>query len=265
MSGLVPALALALALVATAALVLGAVARGRQRTAKLRRGLERTSEELEHLQQSFGRFAPQEVVERVIATGVSRSGEKKDVTVLFADLIGFTALGESLDPDVLVRLLNGYFRTMSQAVTDHRGHVSKFIGDGMLVLFGALEPNPWQANDAAHAALAMQERLVEYNAELAAQGLGPLRVGVGIHRGPVVAGVIGSNELMEFTVIGSTVNLAARVEHLTRELGVDILVTSATADKLDPRFRLRELPATPVRGVADPVVTLSLEGFDPQR
>lgn len=261
MRWLVPPLAVALLLAAT----LVALLRMRARSLRLRRGLERTADELEHLQQSFARFAPEQIVERVIASGVSTTGEKTDVTVLFADLKGFTALSETLEPDALVRVLNGYFRAMSRTVTDHRGHVSKFIGDGMLVLFGALEPNPWQANDAVHAALAMHERLEEYNRELARSAIAPLRIGIGIHRGTAVAGVIGSDELMEFTVIGSNVNLAARVERLTRVHDADILVTRQVAEHLDPRFRLRELAATPIRGVGEPVVTLAVEGFEDQR
>jgi class 3 adenylate cyclase len=182
--------------------------------------------------------------------------------VLFADIVGFTKLAEQLDPDVLVSVLNEYFRRMSRVATDHGGHVSKFIGDGMLVLFGALQPNPWQANDAARAALAMQAELERYNGELAERGLAPLGIGIGIHRGTAVAGLVGSSDLMEFTVIGPTVNLAARVENLTRLHGVPILVTAAVREKLDPRFVVRELPVLDVRGVSEPVVTFAVERLD---
>jgi adenylate cyclase len=130
-----------------------------------------------------------------------------------------------------------------------------------MALFGALEPNPWQTNDAVHAALGMRAALDTYNRELAAQGRPTLRFGVGIHRGTTIAGVIGSHELMEFTVIGSTVNLAARVEHLTRAHRVDIIVTAAVQAVLDPRFTLRPLPATGLRGVSEPVATFAVERF----
>ena len=229
--------------------------------ARLRRRLEAAAMDLQRLQTSFARFAPEDVVERIIASGVSTTAEKKEVTVLFADLVGSTRLSETLDPEVLVTVLNGYFARMSRVITEHRGHVSKFIGDGILALFGALEPNPWQANDAAHAALAMQAGLSEYSRELAARGLPALRLGIGLHSGVAIAGVIGSNELMEFTVLGSNVNLASRVERLTRPHRESILVTSAVRQKLDPRFTLRELPATPVSGIAEPVVTYALDGF----
>lgn len=234
----------------------------RRRVAALEERLAVASRGLESLQHAFSRFAPAEVVEDIIALGVSTRSEKKEVTVLFADLKSFTPLGERLDPGLLVQVLNGYFERMSQAITGHRGHVAKFIGDGVLALFGALDANPWQTNDAVHAALAMRTALAEYNTRLAADGMTPLAMGIGIHRGPVVAGVIGSTELIEYGVIGSTVNLAARVERLTRTHGVDILVTEAVRDALDRRFRLRAMPAAEVRGLPGAFSTFSVEGFE---
>ena len=235
--------------------------RARSERARLRQRLDLASQELERLQLSFARFAPQEVIERIIAAGISTSAEKKEVTVLFADLVGFTVLSERLEPEALVRLLNGYFARMSRVITAHRGHVSKFIGDGILALFGAIERNPWQATDAVHAALAMRAELEAYERELGLDLPAPLRVGIGVHRGPVVAGVTGSHELMEFTVIGQTVNLASRVERLTRKLGSDILVTDAVRSELDQRFELRPLAPEPIRGIVDPVVTYAVEGY----
>ena len=255
-------------LIAAAALAAVVVAlvlwlrRTRRTVAALEERLAAAGRGLESLQQAFARFAPAEVVEDIIAQGRSTRPEKKEVTVLFADLKGFTSLAEHLDPDVLVRILNGYFERMSRAITDHRGHVAKFIGDGILALFGALEANPWQTNDAAHAALAMRAALADYNATLAADGLPALAMGVGIHRGTVVAGVIGSAELIEYGVIGSAVNLAARVQELTRAHAVDVLVTAAVRDALDPRFALHALPPVEVKGLPAPVATFAVDRFD---
>ncbi len=223
------------------------------------------SRSLESLQHSFARFVPAEVVETIIAQGISTRSEKKEVTVLFADLKSFTALSEELDPALLVRMLNGYFERMSRAISSHRGHVAKFIGDGMLALFGVLEPNPWQSADAVHAALAMRDALADYNVALRAEGAPPLAMGVGIHRGIVVAGVIGSAELLEYGVIGATVNLASRVEELTRVHAVEILITDAVRNALDPRFRLRAMPPVNVKGVSAPVPTFAVEGFATER
>jgi adenylate cyclase len=184
------------------------------------------------------------------------------VTILFADLKGFTPLAERLDAAVLVRILNGYFERMSRAIAEHSGHVSKFIGDGILAVFGALESNPWQANDAVHAALAMRATLADYNVTLRAEGLPPLAMGIGVHRGPVVAGVTGSADLVEYGLFGATVNLAARVENLTRALDVDVLVTEAVRAVLDRRFRVRAMPPSAVRGIAEPVPTWAVDGFE---
>jgi class 3 adenylate cyclase len=145
------------------------------------------------------------------------------------------------------------------AAVGSAGHVSTFIGDGILALFGALQPNPWQGNDAVYAALAMREELAAYNRELEAEGLPTLSIGIGLHRGGGVAALVGSRDLMQFTFVGRIVNLAARVQDLTRKFQVDILVTRAVKDTLDRRFALRELPATPVRGIAGEVEKLEGE------
>ncbi len=234
-------------------------ARERRLRRRLLGALETATRELERLQAAFSRFAPSAVVDRIAAGGRAPDAARKDVTILFADLVGSSALAERTDPAVLVDVLNDYFARASRVLVAHHGHVSKFIGDGLLALFGAHEGNPWQANDAADAALAMRAELVSLNRELASRGFTPLAVGIGIHRGPVIAGVIGNDYLTEFTVIGSAVNLAARVEHLTRQHGVDILVTAEMRDFLDPRFVLREMPAMEVRGFREPVVTYALE------
>jgi adenylate cyclase len=233
----------------------------RRRAERLRERLDTASAELERLQHAFTRFAPQAVVEDVIARGVSTRGERKEVTVLFADLVGFTPLTESVDPATLVRILNGYFERMSRAITEHQGHISTLIGDGILALFGAVEPNPWQSNDATHAALAMRAALAEYNRELAADGLPTLTLAVGLHRGTGVVGLVGSQDLVQFTVVGSTVNVAARVQDLTRAYGVDILATQPVRATLDPRFTLRALPPTPLRGIAEPMEIWAVEDF----
>jgi class 3 adenylate cyclase len=250
-------------LLAAAAIPLASVAwRAGRRAAATRSRLEAATRELEALQHAFARFAPAEVVEDIIAHGVSQRSEGKEITVLFADLQGFTALAERLDPARLVAVLNGYFEAMSRAIASHRGHLAKFLGDGLLALFGALEHDPWQAHDAVRAALAMRRALADYNATLARDGVAPLVVGIGIHRGPVVAGVIGTAGLLEYGVIGRTVNVASRVEKLTRLHGADILVTDAVRSALDPRVRLREQPPVAVKGIPEPLVTFAVEAWD---
>jgi adenylate cyclase len=227
---------------------------------RLERQLEAAAADLEQLQLTCSRLAPAGVVQRLLADGTdaATTPERKVVTALFADLVGYTALSERLEPVVLARVLNGYFQRMSDAIHEHRGHVSTFLGDGMLAYFGALKPNPWQCNDAVQAALAMRAALAEYNAELARDNLPELKVGIGIHKGPGLAGLIGSRERMEYGFVGRTVNIAARVQSLTRVHGADILVTDALVPELDTRLTLTPMPAESVKGIAEPLVTYAV-------
>ena len=250
------------ALLAVLAVLLVALYRQWRRSRRLEAQLEAAAADLQHLQEACSRLAPAGVVQRLVADGVGPGAqavaERKVVTALFADLVGYTALSERLEPAVLARVLNGYFQRMSDAIHEHRGHVSTFIGDGILAYFGALQPNPWQCDDAVRAALAMRAAIREYNAELTREGLPRLAVGIGIHRGPGLAGLVGSRERMEYGFVGRTVNVAARVQALTRTHQVDILVTEALCAELDPRFVLAPMPPETVKGIAEPVVTYAV-------
>jgi len=228
---------------------------------KIESTLESTFLELEQLQKAFGQFAPSDVVEDIISQGVSKRGHRREVTILFADLVGFTAMSESMDPQELVDILNGYFESMTQAIAPNKGQVSKFIGDGILALFGAPDPNPWQAIDAVKAALAMRTGLDTYNKQLAKKLNQKLGLGVGIHKGQVIAGVIGSRTLKEYTVIGDVVNTASRIEGLTRKHKVDILISESVMQGLDESFLLREMPALPVKGKTQDIVTWTVDGI----
>lgn len=252
-------------LLALLVVLAGALYQQWRRNESLRLQLEAAAVDLQQLQQACARLAPAGVVQRLVADGVTMSpeatAERKVVTALFADLVGYTAMSERLEPAALARVLNGYFQRMSDAIHEHRGHVSTFLGDGILAYFGALQPNPWQCDDAVRAALAMRAAMRDYNTELSAEGLPPLAVGIGIHRGPGLAGLVGSRERMEYGFVGRTVNLAARVQTLTRTHRVDILVTEALREKLDPRFVLTLMPAEVVKGIAEPVVTYAVRGM----
>ena len=239
-----------------------ALVRARRRGVILEQRLAKASQDLEALQHAFERFTPASVVEDIVVQGISTRPDTKEVTILFADLKGFTPIAEQLEPAELVRVLNGYFDRMGAAIAAHRGHLAKFIGDGLLALFGALESNPWQTNDALHAGLAMRAALQAYNIELVERGLPQLAFGIGIHRGSVVAGVLGTSAVKEYGVIGRAVNVASRVETLTRVHDTDILTTEAVRTLCDPRFRLRTLPATDVKGLPQPIVTFAVDGYD---
>ena len=246
----------AIALSGLGALVL----RGRRQNDQLEKLLLASEDKLEQLQRQFERFVPADVVERLThAGGDAFAPERRQVTMLFADLRGFTALCDRLDPAVAVRILNDYFGHMTVAITHHHGHVTEFVGDGLLALFGAMETNPWQARDAVLAALEMRAELARYNTALRAQGLPELRFGIGIHGGEVVAGVIGTAGLSKYSVTGDPINVASRVEGLTRTYEVDLLITEDIRCTLDDRFRLRPMPPAIVKGKAEPIQTYHVE------
>lgn len=230
------------------------------RVRALRARLEASAAELERVQQSCAMLAPAGVVERLFSEGPESIAEHKTFTAMFTDVRDYTALGARLDPNTLARVLNGYFQLVSDSVTEHRGRIGTFLGDGILIFFGALEPNPWQCDDAVESALAIRAALERYNKELDREGLPRIAIGVGIHRGPGLAGLIGSRDRREYTMVGPTLNLAARVQALTREHGCDILVTEAVREQLDPRFELAPMPSLPVKGIAEPVVTYAVRG-----
>jgi adenylate cyclase len=257
----------ALALVAAGAIgVLGAlvfyVRRLRTEVGRHRTALARSVERLEHMEQAFQRFAPLDIVEQFAQGANAAEPTHRRVTIMFADLKGFTPMSERIPPAAMVDMLNGYFRAMNGALVAHHGHLSRLMGDGLMALFGALEHNPWQTADAVKAALAMREALAAYNQQLAGRGLAKLEFGVGIHTGDVVAGVMGSDRFMEFTVIGDPVNIAARVEALTRVHQVDILVTEDVMKTLDPRFAARTMPPVAVKGKTEPIATFAIESFN---
>jgi adenylate cyclase len=170
--------------------------------------VERNAMELERLQRSFARFAPAALVERIASDGRLSGAERREVTVMFADIRGFTRLSENLDPAVVVEMLNGYFREMSLVIQAHHGHITRLMGDGIMSVFGALEPNSWHVQDAVEAAIGMRQALARYNESLRARGLPELGFGVGLNCGQAVAGLVGSDELLEFTVMGDVVNVA---------------------------------------------------------
>lgn len=259
MSGTTLAIAL---LVLLAAILCAALYSQLRRNRRLRAQLETAAADLQHLQQACSRLAPVGLVQRLVADGVNPgampAAEHKVVTALFADLVGYTQLSERLEPTVLAHVLEGYFQRISDCIHAHGGHIATFLGDGTLAYFGALHSNPWQCSDSVRAALAIREAIARYNDELAREGLGPLAFGIGIHRGSGLVGLGGSRERMEYSFVGPTVNLAARLQALTRDWDVDILVSEAVQAELDPRFLLKAMPPATVKGVAGTVTTYAV-------
>jgi class 3 adenylate cyclase len=256
-------IATGLAVVLVAILAL-ALYRQWRRATGLHAQLEAAAAELQHLQHACSWLAPAGVVQRLVADGIQPDtgpiAERKVATAMFVDVVGFSAMSERLDPETLVRVINGYYQRMSDAIDEHRGHVGSFVGDGIVAYFGAIQQNPWQCDDAVRAALAMRASIREYNCELEREGLPRIAIGIGIDHGPGLAGLLGSRERREYAFIGRTVNLAARIQSLTRLHQVDILVSEALRAELAPEFTLEPMPAEPVKGFAEPVVTYAVRG-----
>jgi class 3 adenylate cyclase len=196
------------------------------------------------------RFLPPTVVERVIQGDPLRlEGERQTVTILFADLRGSTALAERLAPEEIVGVLNTYLRIMARCVLDAGGILDKFLGDGLMAIFGAMGDPTHGADAATRAALAMRTQLDALNIDRGARGVPVVKFGVGVHTGDVVLGAVGLPERSDYTAIGDTVNTASRMESLTKEFHVDAVFSSVTAESLDGNgAALRPLGETQVRG-----------------
>jgi adenylate cyclase len=180
--------------------------------------------------------------------------ELREVTVLFSDLRDFTALSAQLEPAEVVRTLNAYHTEMVEAVFLYGGTLDKFIGDGLMAYFGGPLPDADHALHAIQCALSMKQALVRVNDTRAAVGAAPLRMGVGLHTGPVVLGDVGSPERrLEFTAIGDTVNVASRMEGLTKQVGEVILASEATWRAVGERTQWREGPVSHVKGKTEPL------------
>jgi adenylate cyclase len=197
----------------------------------------------------LGRYFSPQVAAHIEHTSLGlAAGQQCDVTVLFADLRQFTTLSERLTPAETVALLNEFQSSMVAAVFAHHGTLDKFLGDGLMAYFGAPVARPEHPLLGVRCALAMQAALAELNAARVVRSQPPLRMGVGVHTGPVIVGAIGTENRREYTAVGDAVNVAARLENLTRRYDEDILVSGETARHLANAVPLRAVDETAVRG-----------------
>jgi adenylate cyclase len=198
-----------------------------------------------------------EVAAQLLRDGAALGGEEREVTILFADIRGFTMLSEKLPPQHLVKLLNRYFNRMSAAIEAQGGIIDKFIGDAIMALFGAPVSQSDAADRALAAGLAMERALAELNRELAAEGIAPIEIGIGVNSARVVAGNIGSQRRLNYSVIGDGVNVASRLQSLTRvpQYGATLITSAATlaAVRAPDKFSTRPLGPVIVKGRAEAV------------
>jgi adenylate cyclase len=217
--------------------------------------------ERDKLRTTFGKYMTAAVMDHLMAGKVALGGESLKVTILFTDIRSFTGISEKMDPQQLVALLNEYFTEMVGIVMSEDGVVDKYIGDAIMAVFGAPVPKPDDAVNAVRAAVKMRRALQVLNTRLAERGLATLRTGIGIHTGEVVAGNIGSERRMEYTVIGDAVNLASRLETSTKDLGVNVLISEDTYALTKHVVEARPVREITVKGRKAPVMTYEVLGI----
>ena len=223
-------------------------------------------EEREFIKDAFSRYVTRQVTDSVLQGGLNLGGEMVEITVLMTDIRNFTPMTESLPPRQLVRLLNRYFTTMVEECVEQGGMIDKFIGDAIMVVFGApvRVPSEVSALRAAKAAVGMRRRLVTLNESLAAEGLPTLRTGIGIHSGEAIAGNIGAPQRLDYTVIGDMVNVCARIESTCKTLDQEILISETTRELLGDAAVVSEPYDIQLRGKSQSTRILALFDVVPE-
>lgn len=219
--------------------------------------LQKLSEELElrnrFITQTFGRYLSEDVVTRLLESpgGLLLGGERRTVTMLMSDLRGFSTLSERLSPEQVVRLLNNYLGAMAEIVAEHRGMVDEFVGDAILAIFGAPLPGEGDAERGVACAIAMQLAMESVNAQNESEGLPAIEMGIAVHTGEVVLGNIGSQKRTKYGIVGSHVNLTARIESDT--VGGQILISSSCLASVGPICEVGRVLEMRAKGFADSI------------
>ncbi len=244
----------------------------RRRVARLREQLDLRGAELAHIKHVFGRYVVPDVVEELLADAgqLELGGEVREVTVLFADIRGYSTLSEAMSPTDTIRLLNDYFGAMSRVLDRHRGTIIEFEGDAILAVFGAPLRQADHAARATRAAAEMQDAVRRQNEvwdrdgtarHWQQLGLQRFQIRVGVHTGTVVVGNVGSETRTKYAVIGDTVNIASRIEQMNKTLRTGVLLSRATVDSLGSDAPpLRSLGEQSVRGRRESVEVFTFAG-----
>jgi class 3 adenylate cyclase len=212
----------------------------------------------DQLKAQVGRFAATEVAQDLEASGLAMRAERREVTVLFVDIRGFTSLAERQSPEETIELLNAYYTLMFEAVSGQGGVVNQIIGDGLMALFGAPRSLPDAALRAARCASEMLDMIDLLNVDRGAAGSPALRIGAGIATGQVIAGYTGTQRRATYTCVGDTVNVAARLETHTRVSGRDVLMDLATRQALPDAMVVEPLGRVLLKGKLEPVEVFAL-------
>ena len=222
----------------------------------------REERERARTRRTFEAYVAPAVVQEILKhpDNLRLGGERRELTILFGDIRGFTSLSENLAPEDLVKVLHDFLNPMSNIIIQHGGTIDKYIGDAVMALFGAPLELPDHARLACRTALDMVATLRELGQQWAAEGRPQIRVGLGINSGEAAVGNMGSDRLFDYTAIGDNVNLASRLEGLNKYYGTDILLSEATAQSLDGDFILRRVDLVQVKGKTQPLEVYELLG-----
>lgn len=214
----------------------------------------RLYEEKRFLHDTLSRYLSPQMCREILENpeALQLGGQRRHLTVLFADIQGFTSLSEKMDPGEVVAMLNDYFTRMVDVVFEHQGTLDKFLGDGLMAFFGAPLEVPEAASQAVACAVAMHRRL----AEMRAQGLTPIEgMRVAINTGEAIIGNIGSQKRMDFTVIGDVVNVAARLLEVAKDIEAQIIISESTFREVEGKFPTQAAPAVVLRGRQEPTIS----------
>jgi len=216
----------------------------------------------ERLKDAFGRYVSGPVRDGIISGAIRLGGERREITIAFTDIRDFTSWCESTSPEEVILTLNAYFETLVQVLVEHGGTVTRYTGDGVLVLFGAPADDPDHALHAVQAALKAHTLLEAFNDIRRISGAFELRTGFGIHTGVAVVGSIGYEARAEYTPIGDPANVASRIEGLNRDLGTSILISRATYDRVSSHVTVGKTTRTPVKGRFEQVQVYEVVGLN---
>jgi class 3 adenylate cyclase len=205
-------------------------------------------QERDHVKEVFGRYIATQVSDKLLKGEVNLGGEARRVTILFSDIRNFTGMSEAMAPQQVVAFLNDYFSEMVDAVFEHGGVLDKFMGDGLMAVFGSVGDETDHARHAVQAALRMKALLAKINGVRGMSGMPPIAIGIGIHTDEVVVGNIGSRKRLEYTVVGDGVNTTSRLQTLNKEFGTTILVSETTHEAIAADFECRRMPEAHLRG-----------------
>lgn len=226
------------------------------------------ADEAMQLNQNFQKFVPRQFFDHIYKKGGALElghADEDNVAILFCDIRGFTSLSEKMTPQELLNFLNSYFLRMNAPIHDNKGFIDKFIGDAIMALFDSPEGSDCdKAQDAIRAAIGLNRALILYNQHRAKSGYSAVSIGIGIHFGPVIIGTVGSDDRMDTTVIGDSVNIAQRLETLKSIYNVDIIVSEQLIKMADHAFVSRTIDWVRVKGRNEPIQLVEVMSHLPE-